>query len=52
MSSWIITHKQFDLPFSHYKKEQYKVICPKGITVENWPNIVYFDSKLDNKLWR
>lgn len=51
MSSYIITHKQFDLPFSQYKKEQYKVICPKGTTIENWPNIIYFDSNLDNKLW-
>lgn len=49
MAEFIITHKQFDLPL--YNKEKYTVLCPKGTTIENWPNIIYFESELDNKIW-
>lgn len=46
---FIITHKQFDIPIQD--KEKYIVLCPKGTTIENWPEIIYFDSKFDNRIW-
>lgn len=46
---FIITHKQFDLPIKN--KEKYTVLCPKGITIENWPNIIYFESPYDNSIF-
>lgn len=51
MAKFIITHKQFDLPLEQYQKEQYTVLAPKGTTIENWPNIIYFESNLDNRVW-
>ena len=46
--NFIITHKQFDLPID---KTKYTVLCPKGTTIEGWPEIIYFESQYDNKLW-
>lgn len=46
---FIITHRAFDLPIQD--KEKYMVLCPKGTTIENWPEITYFDSPLDNRMW-
>lgn len=45
---YIITHKDFDLPI---KKDEYTVICPKGVKIKNWKNVEYFDNGLDNRIW-
>lgn len=49
MASFLITHKAFDLPIQN--KEKYTVLSPKGTTIENWPEIIYFDSPLDNRIF-
>lgn len=45
---YIITHKDFDLPI---KKDEYTVICPKGVKIKNWTNVEHFDNGLDNRMW-
>ena len=47
MTKFIVTHKPFDIQIDPYVKEQYTVLSPKGVTVENWSNIIYFESELD-----
>lgn len=51
MTKFIVTHKPFDIQIDPYVKEQYTVLSPKGVTVENWSNIIYFESELDNRVW-
>ncbi len=47
---YIITHKDFDLP--DIDKSKYIVVAPKNITItHDWPNVIYFENDLDNRLW-
>lgn len=46
---YIITHKPFDLDI--YDRSKFTVIAPKGVVIQGWADVRYFETNMDNRVF-